>query len=106
MIDGMKVDVTAEEIVQLLEERIEEHRTNAEADEASAARLEGTDRSDDEVDSMFEEPTATRLRRRSQRERDREQSLTFLRNHVVVGETYRLTTDDLRTLEILQGRLY
>jgi hypothetical protein len=27
-----------------------------------------------------------------------------MRNHVVRGETYRLTNDDLRILEILPGR--
>jgi hypothetical protein len=46
------------------------------------------------------------LRRRAQRERERAEALTFMRNHVVRGETYRLTADDLRTLELLPDRYY
>lgn len=51
MVDGMKLEVTADEIAQLLDERIAEHHANAEADEASAKRLEETDRTDDPVSS-------------------------------------------------------
>jgi len=109
MIDGLKLDVSADEIVSLLDRRIAEHHAKAEADAGHAERLKGTDREDDEGEDeylAYGEPTADRLRRRAQRERDRKDALTFMRNHVVRGETYRLSTEDLRVIEILQGRYW
>ena len=104
MIDGLKLDVTADEIVKLLDERINELVAGADADESNAQKLAHTDDTDD--DCVDEVTVGTRLRRRAQRERDRADALTFMRNHVVRGETYRLTSDDLRTLELLPNRYY
>lgn len=106
MIDGLRLDVSADEIVKLLDERIAEHRDNADADEANAKKLDAVARPDDlEEDIWADDSTGTaRLRRRAQRERERMDALTFMRDHVIRGETYRLTNDDLRTLEILDNR--
>ena len=104
MIDGLKLDVTADEIVKLLDERINELVTGADADESNAQKLAQTEDIDD--DGVDEITVGTRLRRRAQRERERADALTFMRNHVVRGETYRLTSDDLRTLELLPNRYY
>lgn len=109
MVDGLKLEVTADEIAQLLDERIAEHHANAEADETSAKRLEETDRTDDSGDDEVwhpDAPAAPRLRRRAQRERERKEALTFMRNHLVRGETYRLTTEDLRVLEVLPAHYW
>lgn len=104
MIDGLKLDVTADEIVKLLDERINEHVEGADADESNAQKFL---RSDDDDDGCGDEaPVSTRLRRRAQRERERADALTFMRNHVVRGETYRLTAEDLRILELLPDRYY
>lgn len=105
MIDGLRVEVPAKEIAQLLDERIKEHRGNGEEDEASAKKFTTTERDDDD-EGIYEVSPAKRLHRRAAQERDREASLTFLRDHLVKGEVYSLTADDLRTLEILQGRMY
>ena len=105
MIEGLRLDVTADEIVKLIDQRITHHTENAETDEADAKKLDATVRADDEDDEYAEEMSVgARLRRRDQRERERADALSFMRNHVVRGETYRLTNDDLRTLEILPGR--
>jgi len=104
MIDGLRLDVTADEIVKLLDERINEHVEGADTDESNAEKLSRTE--DDDDDGMDEVTVSTRLRRRAQRERERAEALTFMRNHVVRGETYRLTADDLRTLELLPDRYY
>jgi hypothetical protein len=105
MIDGLRVEVPTKEIAQLLDERIKEHRENAEEDEASAKKFTDTEREDDD-DAIYDVNPVKRLHRRAAQERDREASLTFLRDHLVKGEVYSLTADDLRTLEILQGRMY
>lgn len=109
MIDGLRLDVTADEIATLLDRRIAEHQAKADADEGSARKLKDADRVDDDDDDEFSaygEPASERLRRRAQRQRDRKDALMFMRNHLVRGETYRLSTDDLRTIEVLQGRYW
>ena len=105
MIDGLRLDVTADEIVRLLDVRIAEHSAHAASDDENAQKLEAAKRSDDVEDEIWEDDASAvaRLRRRAQRERQRSDALTFMRGHVIRGETYRLTTDDLRTLEILGG---
>jgi hypothetical protein len=106
MIDGLRLDVTADEIVRLLDERIAEHGANAASDDANAQKLEAVKRPEEVDDDIWEDDgsAVARLRRRAQRERDRCEALTFMRAHVIRGETYRLSTEDLRTLEILDGR--
>ncbi len=104
MIEGLRLDVTADEIVKLIDRRITEHTENAETDEADAKKFDVTARTDEDDEYADEMSVGARLRRRAQRERERADALGFMRNHVVRGETYRLTNDDLRTLEILPGR--
>jgi len=106
MIDGLKLDVTADEIVSLLDDRISEHRANAVSDDENANKIETVKRPDGLEDELWEDDSSAvvRLRRRAQRERERAEALTFMRGHVIRGETYRLSTEDLRTLEILDGR--
>ncbi|MEO8678048.1 MAG: hypothetical protein ABI665_03325 [Vicinamibacterales bacterium] len=104
MIDGMKLDVSADEIATVLEMRMAEHLARAEADEVNAKQLEGLDRAEDDGDDgtgLYGGSPATRLRRRAQRARERRDALTFMRNHLVRGETYRLTTSDLEVIEVL-----
>jgi hypothetical protein len=105
MIDGLRLDVSADEIVKLIDQRIAEHEENADADEETAAKLGSLRQPNDPDDDCWAEDSAPqRLRRRAQRERERIDALRFMRDHVVRGETYRLTNEDLRTLEILDTR--
>lgn len=105
MIEGLRLDVTADEIVKLIDQRIAEHSENATVDEADAKKFEATARNDDAEDDFTGEiSVGARLRRRAQHERERVEALSFMRGHVVRGETYRLTNEDLRTLEILPTR--
>lgn len=107
MVDGLRLDVSADEIVKLLDERISEHTANALSDDDNAQKLEAVKRPDEGEDDLWEDDSSAvaRLRRRAQRERERSDALAFMRGHVIRGETYRLSTDDLRTLEIL-GRAW
>jgi hypothetical protein len=107
MIDGMRLDVSADEIATVLDLRIADYLSRAEADEHNAKKLESTEGGDDDDDDeigVYGSSAATRLRRRAQRARERRDALTFMRNHLVRGETYRLSADDLRVLEVLQER--
>jgi hypothetical protein len=105
MIDGLKLDISADELVKLIDERITEHNENAQADDENARRLDGTRRAN-EADEWDDGDQGMRLRHRAQAERDRAGALTFMRNHVVRGETYRLSEDDLKTLEILRRNVW
>ena len=107
MIDGLRLDVTADELVKLIDQRIAEHSENAESDEANANHIDKNNRPDDE-DEIWEDDTSAsaRLRRRALRARERVEALTFMRHHLVRGETYRLSSEDLRTLEVVPGRYF
>ena len=99
MIDGLRLDINADELVKLLDERISDHSENARTDDENARRFETTRRTDDPDE--WDDSQGARLRRRAQNERDSADALTFMRNHLVRGETYRLTEPDLRLLEII-----
>ena len=72
MIEGLRLDVTADEIVKLIDQRITEHTANAATDDADARKFDATARTADEDDEYGDElSVGARLRRRAQRERER-----------------------------------
>lgn len=105
MIDGFKVDVTAEELAVHLDERIQHHRTREEECAAKLRRLEAVDADGNEPEEeMFEMCASSRvhgLERVLARHRTRGAFLSFAREHVVAREIYRLSEDDLRLVEWL-----
>jgi hypothetical protein len=105
MIDGFKVDVTAEELAAHLEERIQHHRTREEECTAKLRRLEAVDDETTEPEEeMFDMCASSRvhgLERVLARHRSRAAFLTFAREHVVAREIYRLSEEDLRLVEWL-----
>jgi len=103
MIDGLRVDLTAEELVRHLDERIRHHHERAADCEKRAQRAgdmeSGTDDDDPEISCW---PALVHdLERRAARHRSREALLVFLRNHVVASEIYRLSERDLKSVELL-----
>lgn len=106
MIDGFRVEVTSDEIVRHLEQRIRHHRDIAAECMAKAKRLESLESSeeaedeDDELGMMWP-GYQDELQRRAARHRSREAMLTFFRDRVVTNEIYRLAERDLRSLEWL-----
>lgn len=99
MIDGLRLDISADELVKLIDERINDHTENARTDDDNARRFDTTRRADDPDE--WDDSQGARLRRRAQTERESADALTFMRNHLVRGETYRLTEQDLRVLEVI-----
>ena len=104
MIEGLKVDVTADEVTRLLEGRIAHHEEIAGDCEDRHARLSGISSPDpddtEECLALSWPPYLEHLERRAQRHRDRAQTLAFLRDHVVAHEIYRLGEADLRALHM------
>jgi hypothetical protein len=105
MIDGFRVDVTAEELAAHLDERIHHHQARAEECAATVRRLEALDAEPAEADEeMFDMCASSRvngLERMLARHRNRGAFLAFAREHIVTREIYRLSEDDLRLLEWL-----
>ena len=106
MIDGFRIDVTADEMGRHLDARIEYHHGRAQECEAKLTKLRALDTSGDEEEDMFEVCGSSRLHgleRMATRHRARELFLIFARNHIVANEIYRLTDGDLQLLEWLPG---
>jgi len=104
MVEGFRVDVTAEELVAHLDQRVQHHRQRTEECEAKIRQLNALDATGDDEEEMFEMCASARMHgldRLLARHRSREVFLMFARNHVVGTEIYRLSEDDLRLLEWL-----
>lgn len=104
MIDGFRIDITADELVSHLERRITHHHDRAQECESKLHRLRALEDAADEEEDVFEMCGASRidgLERLVAKHRSREAFLMFARNHVVASEIYRLSEDDLRLLEWL-----
>ena len=92
MIDGLKVSISGTELRAKLNERIESHARQA----AHWAKLRDEPPPEDGVgmpDHMVEHSIA--------RAHDQVETLTFLRDHIVEAETYRLGEYDLRFADLL-----
>ena len=98
MIDGLKVTVTGEELANLLERRIESHKTSARRWQHEAARTpeEATD----------DEPLLPEhiCENEAERHEWRAHVLSFIRDHLDINETYRLGEYDLAFGELLPDK--
>jgi len=105
VIDGFKIEATAEEIVKHLDDRIRHHRERADSLDAKAAAVEvrasPADDDDEEQLAVCWPGYIMELQRRAARHRRREMFLMFARDRVAPAELYRLSERDLQTLEWL-----
>jgi hypothetical protein len=106
VINGFRVEVTSDEIVRHLDQRIRHHRDLADECLAQAKGIVTLQPpGDDEDDQIgicwpgYQEE----LQRRAQRHRNRETLLLFFRDRVLANEIYLLSEPDLRWLEWLPG---
>lgn len=109
MVDGFRIEMTADEIVQHLDARIHHHRTAASDCDARRLRFEAvgslTEEDDGEVPFLAGWPGyGAELERRTEDHKRREATLAFLRDHVIAREIYRLGEQDLRLLELWPRR--
>jgi hypothetical protein len=104
MVDGFRIDITADELIAHLDRRVTYHHDRAHECETKLHRLQALEHAADEEEDVFEMCGASRidgLERLVAKHRNREVFLMFARNHVVANEIYRLSEDDLRLLEWL-----
>ena len=108
MVEGLKLDVRAEELIARLDERVSAHRAKADAYGAQLRRLGeiGPDPEDDNVVAELRGRGSPRrsLEQKHQLHTQRAALLTFMRDHLVAGEIYRLSEEDLRFAELLPDR--
>jgi hypothetical protein len=108
MIEGLKLDIRADELMQRLDSRIAHHRAKADAYDSQLLKLGEIEPSleDDDVMGALrgrESPRAS-LERKRHEHLERVEVLTFLREHIVNTEVYRLDEQDLRMAELLPDR--
>ena len=104
MIEGFRVDVTAEDLVTHLDVRVRYHHDRTQECEAKLRTLEAIEPHGGEEEEPFDMCASSRmhgLERMAARHRSREVFLMFARNHIVATEIYRLSEEDLRLLEWL-----
>ena len=109
MIDGFRIEMTSDELIQHLETRIQHHRRAATECERKRIRFEAVGNLDEEDDSEMPLLAAwpgyrIEIERRVDGHKRKETTLTFLRDHVIAREIYRLGEDDLRLLELWPRR--
>lgn len=104
MIEGLKLDVSAEELAQRLSGLIAWHESRASGCDDRLQRLgeikNEVQNIDGDLDDLGWDRGFDRLRdaleRKRTHHRDRASVLEFLRDHLVAGEVYRLDVEDLR----------
>jgi hypothetical protein len=110
MIEGIKLQLSTEEIRKTVQERIEYHQRKADWAKTEAKRLQpDQDDLDDEAESIGKYTNSTNnpvvsLKQTAKHHRDRATYFRFIEAHLVPNEIYVLTEEDLRRLEVLSNR--
>jgi hypothetical protein len=109
VINGFRIEMTADELIRHLDGRIAHHRAAASECETKRIRFEavGSLPEDEESEAPFLgiwPGYSAELERRVEGHKRKEATLTFLRNHVIAHEIYRLGEHDLRLLELWPHR--
>ena len=105
MIEGLKLDVSAEELAQRLSTLIAWHAFRAAGCDDRLQRLGRINSAFQNVDRYLDgigwnggqDRLAAALERKRTHHRGRASVLEFLRDHLVKGEVYRLAVQDLRS---------
>ena len=96
MIEGLKIDVTSAEIRTMLEDRAQTHRK----------KVEEYQKKVDTLAAMAQEAGATNstlsaVGSKLREHRSHAMYFEFAASHVIPGEIYRLSDDDLTRLEVM-----
>lgn len=108
MIEGLHFDVSSDEMTKILQERINQcnekinlYELQAKAQDDLAKKYdEGKENDMPKVSNS----QADNLRARISEYKQKVREYTFLLNHVIKNEVYRLERDDLQYLGIVQSR--
>jgi hypothetical protein len=108
VVDGFRIEMTADELIQHLDARIEHHRSAAAECETKRIRFEAVgslpEEEEGEMPFLAWPGYGAELERRVEGHRRKGTTLTFLRDHVIAREIYRLGEGDLRLLELWPRR--
>ena len=109
VINGFRIEMTADELIRHLDARIAHHGAAASECETKRIRFEavGSLPEDEESEDPFFGTWpgyGAELERRVDGHKRKEATLTFLRNHIIAHEIYRLGEHDLRLLELWPHR--
>ena len=109
MVEGFRIEMTSDELIQHLEARIQHHRCAATECETKRIRFEAVGSLPEEEDGEMPLIAAwpgygLELERRVDGHKRKETTLIFLRDHVIAHEIYRLGEHDLRLLELWPRR--
>lgn len=98
MIEGMQVQLTSEQVAEILRERIRTYTEKADwyADQAKKWLAVNA-----EVDVHEKPERAVHLEEKAQTGREVVKYAKFLLEHLIPDQTYRLGLEDLRTLGVL-----
>ena len=98
MIEGLRFDVTSEELKVHLEKKLRHHRERVAfyKDKAQALQAGGAE----PAGYTGGDPVQS-LREKAAQHQNRVELFDFLRGHLIPGETYRLEENDLLKLEII-----
>ena len=99
MIGGLQISIRGEELRDRVAERIRAHEAATSALDARITQREGDLQFDVRPEDGFE--TLGELERERQHHRDRVSQLTLLRDHLVAGELYALSSADLRVADLI-----
>jgi len=104
MIEGLKVDLTGEELRRLLEQRIKHHKEVAADCDQRQFRLRAvtTPNPEDTEEQLAAAwpPYVEHLDRRGERHRDRAEAMQFLHDHLISHEIYRVGQEELELLQL------
>ena len=104
MIEGFRIDITADELGRLLDSRVQFHRDEAAECDRKRIRAESGTPLDpgDPEDQLAAcwDGYRDHLARRAEHHQYQETALAFLREHLVMYEIYRLDLSDLQALEL------
>jgi hypothetical protein len=114
MIEGLKLDVSAEELAQRLSGLIAWHESRARGCDGRRRRLGEIEEEVQNIDADLDalgwgwgyESLSEALERKRIYHLERASMLEFLRDHLVAGEVYRLDVEDLRLAGVVAHRVY
>jgi L-lactate utilization protein LutC len=105
----LQIDVPSDELIKILKERLEHHKNKADTYEKKAKELGAqiaAIEEDMEVGKVSGGTPVEQLSKKAREHRDQANWYTFMIDHVVQKDTYRLDQRDLQRLGIAVGNHY
>ena len=108
MINGLNFDIDTKELEEILNTKIQQFSAKASLYQEQAEQQEELTRRQASIDDSdlpkFSNDQSTNLRSKANEQLQKVKEFTFLRDHLIKNETYRLTRDDLNYLGIVHRR--